>query len=99
MARAGPDDLLRHKSRLDLAIGCISAETSGLAATGQQNDRGGSQLGPEDDWLTTPKVAAIVKCSARTAQRLAKRELGQFMGGRWLCRRSIVEKYTKEQIR
>ena len=56
-------------------------------------------MGPEDDWLTTPKVAAIVKCSARTAQRLAKRELGQFMGGRWLCRRSIVEKYTKEQIR
>jgi hypothetical protein len=39
-----------------------------------------------------------MNCSARTAQRLAKRDLeGILRGNRWLCRRSIVENYASER--
>jgi Helix-turn-helix domain len=83
-----PPTLRRFYDRVDLAIRCMSA-------TGQETDSGGQQL-EQDDWITTPEVAAIVNCSARTAQRLAERELGEKHGGRWLCRRSVVENYAQE---
>jgi excisionase family DNA binding protein len=87
-----PEELRRHMARLNLAIRCVSA-------TGQENDGAGSQLDPEDDWLTTPEVAAIMNCSARTAQRLAEHDLeGIRRGNRWLCRRSIVDAYAEERI-
>ena len=81
-----PAELRRRYDRLHLAIECMSA-------TGQANEGEPSEL-DQDDWLTTPEVAAIVNRSARTAQRLAKRELGQQHGGRWLCKRSVVESYA-----
>jgi hypothetical protein len=83
-----PDELRRHHNRLDLAIKCMSDP-------GHEIDQEPSQLEP-DELITTQEMATTLNCSQRQAQRLAERDLdGQLVGGRWLCRRSIVETYAQ----
>ncbi|WP_280471669.1 helix-turn-helix domain-containing protein [Nocardia cyriacigeorgica] len=87
-AQPVPDWLRRHRAALTAAV-----EQS---VTGQEASGAGSHSETAENLIGTREAAAILGCSKRQAQRLAADLDGWLVGGRWVFRRTDVDRYRQE---
>ena len=86
-----PDWLRRHFDRLDAEIR--------VSESGHESDSDTGQF-DQNELITAREVSQMLGCSKRQAQRLASDLDGcQFVGGRWLFRRSSVAEYAEGRRR
>ena len=91
-----PDWLRRHFDRLDAEIRLSEIRVS---ESGQDSDSDTGQF-DQNELITAREVSQMLGCSKRQAQRLASDLDGcQFVGGRWLFRRSSVAEYAEGRRR
>ncbi len=90
-----PEQLRRHLARLDLAIGCTS-NPAGFAD--ETNSITSQPQSTHDDLIDAAQAAAIIGRSAQWVRRIHADLDGQFIAGRWLFPRRVVETYAQERI-